>query len=66
MNCAYSIRNSDKSTGAEQTGGTADRYSYNDAVDAGSPGSREDAGEVGRVALLAVVDALKHAIFSAA
>lgn len=36
-----------------------------DAVDAGSPGAGEDGGDVCRVALLAVVDALEHAIFTA-
>jgi len=39
---------------------------YNDAVDAGGPGARQHGRDVSGVALLAVVDALEHAIFTAA
>ena len=43
----------------------ARRHAYNDAVDAGSPRAREYGRDVSGMALLAVVDALEHAIFTA-
>lgn len=40
------------------------KAAYDDAVDAGRPRAGEHGGDVGGVALLAVVDAPEHAIFS--
>ena len=39
---------------------------YNDAVDAGGPRARKYGRDVSGVALIAVVDTLEHAIFTAA
>ena len=50
----------------ETAKGPATGGHYNDAVDAGGPRARKYGRDVSGVALLAVVDALEHAIFTAA
>jgi hypothetical protein len=42
-----------------------EHWDYNDAVDAGGPRARKYGRDISGVALLAMVDALEHAIFTA-